>query len=283
MMNSVSVLIAILVLFGLVLFVLLRKKNDTYDPFIDLKLETIDHPVYGKIQCFANGDLVCKHILDGKVWEEGLFKTAFEPFIEPNTVIIDCGAYIGSHTILMHQLDRNNQILAFEMMPVHYNILRNNIQLNRLKDTLAFNVAVGQEIGSTPLPDKDYDPTKSDTNYGNTELSNQTKNPVHIPMVTLDSMRPWMKGRVSFVKIDVEGHELAVLAGALGLIRDNRPIIQIEIWGEKREEFKQSPVWKTLSLNLRYRVFNVEGMDNLLVPEEKVSNAFRHIASLKEL
>jgi FkbM family methyltransferase len=47
-----------------------------------------------------------------------------------------------------------------------------------------------------------------------------------VPMVSLDSLG---LQRVTFVKIDVEGHELAVLQGAAGLIERDKPRLFIEI------------------------------------------------------
>ncbi len=47
-----------------------------------------------------------------------------------------------------------------------------------------------------------------------------------VPTVTLDSQD---LGSVGFVKIDVEGHEPEVLAGAAGTLVHDRPIVLLEI------------------------------------------------------
>ena len=52
-----------------------------------------------------------------------------------------------------------------------------------------------------------------------------------VKLETLDSFR---LERVSFIKIDVEGHELQVLEGATQTLIDNRPVVLIEIKEQNR-------------------------------------------------
>ena len=74
-------------------------ENDIYN--INPPTNTIEHNTYGIIKCITNDMHVCQSILAGAVWEEGLFNNYFKPYIKENTTVLDCGAYIGSHTILM--------------------------------------------------------------------------------------------------------------------------------------------------------------------------------------
>jgi FkbM family methyltransferase len=49
-----------------------------------------------------------------------------------------------------------------------------------------------------------------------------------IELVTLDAQVP-IGVRISFIKADVEGNEIALIRGAQRVIRDSAPVIQVEI------------------------------------------------------
>jgi hypothetical protein len=57
-----------------------------------------------------------------------------------------------------------------------------------------------------------------------------------VRLCRLDDLCRDMRGRISFVKIDVEGHELEVLRGGIETLRRHRPNLLIEI------EQRHSPV-----------------------------------------
>jgi FkbM family methyltransferase len=57
--------------------------------------------------------------------------------------------------------------------------------------------------------------------------------------VTTSRLDDFDLGDVGFVKIDVEGHELAVLQGAVGLIADQRPVVMVEV---EEHEGRQGPL-----------------------------------------
>jgi hypothetical protein len=48
---------------------------------------------------------------------------------------------------------------------------------------------------------------------------------------------PFIKKPVSFIKIDVEGHEIDLLLGAKEIIAKYKPIIEIEIWDIMYDKF----------------------------------------------
>lgn len=85
---------------------------------------------------------------------------------------------------------------------------------------------------------------------------------VRVPTRTLDSFG---LDEVDLIKIDVEGHELSVLAGARDTILRHRPWLIVEVWDESRPE-----VIRTMS-DLAYHVASlkdlcgVEGAPNNLI------------------
>ena len=59
---------------------------------------------------------------------------------------------------------------------------------------------------------------------------------IQFPVKTLDSFK---LTNVSFIKIDVEGHELAVLTGAMETIKNSKPIMVIETENEALQEVQK--------------------------------------------
>jgi len=118
----------IIIIIIIIFFLIFRKKNSfnntliTDIQFNNPQTKIINHPAYGYIKCFDNNDFVCSIILNNSIWEETLFNDHIKPYIKEETTIFDCGSFIGSHTILINKLNRNNDIIAFEMMPEHYKL-----------------------------------------------------------------------------------------------------------------------------------------------------------------
>src|SRR5439155_9258522 len=59
---------------------------------------------------------------------------------------------------------------------------------------------------------------------------------VSVSTRTLDSLIPWEERKITFVKCDVEGHELECLRGAESILKHSKPSWLIEIWGDLDEE-----------------------------------------------
>lgn len=230
------------------------------------KYKIVPHPEYGLIKCFANRkDLICDIILNGSVWEKDLFEIWFKKCVIPDTTILDCGTFIGSHTILMGKLNRNNDFICFEMMPEHYKTLQDNIRLNGIENVLTFNCALSDKLGKAVLPFVDY--STQDSNFGATRLNSFMQSKSCIPVMTLDTILPWITKPVSFIKIDVEGYETATLRGGKQLITKFKPVIAIEIWSYDDKfynDFIDSDIWKYMSNELNYKIQHMVGDDHLL-------------------
>jgi len=220
-----------------------------------------DNSHYGKIKCFDNNDYVSNIILKGEIWENDIYQNIFKKYVKENITIIDCGTYIGSHTILLSKLNPSNDIIGIEMMPEHYKILVDNIKLNKLENVLVFNTALDEKIGYTQMPNHTY--TDKDVNFGGISLLSE-KTTIKIPTLTLDYLLPFVNESkpVQFIKIDVEGYEINLLNGAKELLTKYKPIILIEIWGGT-DKFTGSDIWKFLE-GLNYKLKHIAGDDYLL-------------------
>ena len=133
-------------------------------------------------------------------------------FLRPGDLFVDIGANIGSYTILASTTGANT--ISFEPVPATYDALRDNLHLNRLESRVdARNQAVGRSIGTMEMI-ADQDTTNQALHSGYCYAGKT----ILVPVVMLDDA---LQGAVPKVmKIDVEGFETEVLAGAAETLTD---------------------------------------------------------------
>jgi FkbM family methyltransferase len=135
-------------------------------------------------------------------------------------VFIDVGANIGLYTCALGRRRAAARLLAFEPDEANFARLSENIARNRLSGvTSARSVAVGATKGTALLV------PGTPGNCGLSKLGGDGS--VSVDVITLDDELDIRNGTIC-IKIDVEGHELDVLAGAPNLFRSNAGYAQIE-------------------------------------------------------
>jgi len=157
-------------------------------------------------------------------------------FYADGVVAIDCGANYGVHTMewSKHMIGWG-RVIAVEAQERIYYALCGNIALNNCFNAKATLAAVGRHTGEISIPCPDYLKPGS---FASLELRQTANNEpigqpisyleqdcVKVPQITIDQ---FALDRVDFVKIDVEGMEVDVLAGAEQTIRRHRPQLFIE-------------------------------------------------------
>lgn len=145
------------------------------------------------------------------------------PFlVDPNRNAIDGGAHRGSYCFFLSRLCR--QVYAFEPNPVMCDYLRRVVAGNVKVFESAISDADGEATFTVPRA--------ADGQYRNTSGTLQsaayTEDVVqfNVPVRRLDDLG---LENVGFLKLDVEGHELAAVAGAAQIIRRDRPVLLVEI------------------------------------------------------
>lgn len=138
---------------------------------------------------------------------------------------IDVGANIGIHTVRLAKLvGAQGEVVAFEPDADLARKLRRNIALNDLTHVRIVGAAASDHSGSVTL----YRPDTQDPNKGRASMlphAYLTGPSTTVPCVTIDEVAA---GPVSVMKIDVEGNEAAVLAGAGRTIEQQTPAIVFE-------------------------------------------------------
>jgi len=136
-------------------------------------------------------------------------------------VVWDIGANIGVHTSAFSK--HSTFVCSWEANPQNFKLLRMNTQGKLAPNVKVHNVAISNGKKDT-IQIQDFDQSKS-SNKG--ELSIVEKGGVEISARSIDS---YMMNYPlpSLIKIDVEGHELEVLQGALVMLKTVKPILYFE-------------------------------------------------------
>lgn len=127
-------------------------------------------------------------------------------FLRESDLFVDIGANIGSYTILATVTGA--EVVSFEPVAQSYDALLDNIHLNRVEAKVdARNQAVGRCEGEIMMT--------ADQDTTNQALSDNEDYQGKVARVSVISLDEALDGRVpKLIKIDVEGFESEVLAGA---------------------------------------------------------------------
>jgi FkbM family methyltransferase len=217
-----------------------------------------------------------------------------EQFLQPGMTVLDIGAHHGLYTLLASKrVGRMGKVFAFEPSPRERRALQMHLRINLCSNVTVQAQAVGDEdtkgilyvvenwaAGCNSLKPPDVPAKISRTS-------------VHV--VRLDDWLAESKiERVDFIKLDVEGAELAVLCGARKFLeRRPRPVILVEVqdirtapWGYAAREivnileqaeytcFQLSPNGKLLKIDAGNKEFD---LNLVAVPNDRNQSVLSQI------
>jgi len=126
--------------------------------------------------------------------------------LRPTDVFVDVGANVGSYTVLASK-GVGARCVSFEPVPAAFATLRDNVLLNGVADRVELLAkAVGAEDGKVSIT------VGYDTGNRVATPQDDARNTLTVDLVALDSIPAAREACI--LKIDVEGFERAVLAGA---------------------------------------------------------------------
>jgi FkbM family methyltransferase len=197
----------------------------------------------------------------------------FQQCVRPGASVVEAGANIGAHTIVLARLaGESGSVHAIEPQRIVFQTLCGNVALNSLGNVHCHHAAVGDQVGTIIVPTFDFD---RPNNFGGLTLGYHQAGE-RVPQITIDSLQ---LPRCNFIKIDIEGMELAAIRGASETIRKFRPILYIE---NDRQE-NSAPLIAAL-LALDYQLFwhlpRYYDADNYY---SNPTNSFGNIASINML
>jgi FkbM family methyltransferase len=171
-----------------------------------------------------------------KTWAAGNFyetqRNGLLNFIAANYKggsFVDCGAYIGNHTLFFYKICQANQVYCFEPNIEAFNHLKENLIVNDLGFCAHLGGLFNFALGSSEKQDAGLIHADTAPDLGGKMMTRVNKSGRGTSIKTLDAvLENKIIDRLTFIKIDCEGMGLEVLMGAKTTIRKYRPDISVE-------------------------------------------------------
>jgi FkbM family methyltransferase len=152
-------------------------------------------------------------------------------------VVYDIGAFHGLFTLLFAQTAR--QVISYEPSAENYARLAGNVELNRLHHVTLRNVGLGDNRETATMLSSRLLPGAA--HIGAEATGGSKMRSERVSITTLDEdIREMNFPPPGFIKIDVEGAELAVLSGARNTLLASRPQLFLEIHGATLESKQEN-------------------------------------------
>ncbi len=224
------------------------------------KMNTVDVHARGLKWRVPSNDVLSKSFIDNTSDTHEPHLTMFiQEYINEGDIVLDIGACFGFHTLELSKLvGENGRVYAFEPQHDMCELLNFNVESNKLKNTLVYQVALGDVEMDVCM----YNAfPHSQTNFGDSFISWKYDEDGYSSLKDMDESDMIGKGnellvvnkqivackrlddfnffddsfnvvdggeKVKFVKMDVQGFELMVLQGGEKFIDRHRPIMVIE-------------------------------------------------------
>ena len=154
-------------------------------------------------------------------------------------------------------------------MPDTYDVLDKNIKINNITNAIIYKKGVSNKEGITQycwIPE--HNPGGSGLNnnpMGKPHWIAHTNKNIDVELTTIDLLQ---LDKLDFMKVDVEGYETLVIAGAINTIQKCRPVIVMEVWKNHYGDIDinyTKTIFKNI-VELGYNVSHLCGPDFLFVP-----------------
>ena len=158
----------------------------------------------------------------------------FKQYIPKDACIIDVGAHAGQFTKMFLNIQPNAHIHAFEPASYTRSILSCMKSLHRLNNVTIVPLGLGDKTSELTL----NIPIKSSGSLGYGlshigEIKEDEKRLTYQETISIITLDDYIKDnnveRVDFIKADIEGWELRMLAGASKTLKKHKPVLFLEI------------------------------------------------------
>lgn len=198
-------------------------------------------------------------------WHERQF---LNRFLGPGDVYVDVGANIGLFTLIAaHRVGPSGDVYSFEPCERTFQRLQANVQRNHFANVRCYRMALSDRSGETEL-------TVSLDGYAAWNslarpIAGRTFAAETVPCIAWDDFarEHQLAGRVTMMKVDIEGWESCMLRGGRDtLVRPDAPVLQVE-FTEKASRAAGSScadVYRMLE-DLGYAMYVYDGLRKRLI------------------
>jgi len=159
-------------------------------------------------------------------------------------IVFDIGAYVGDTALWFSKaVGPQGKVYAFEPEPSNFEKLKANLERNKVTNAIPLQLALSENEGEMQI-----------ASGGGSSAITETAGDISVKVTTVDKFLEANKlPRVDFIKMDVEGHELKVLAGASETIKTFKPSLALSAY-HRGDDLIKLPEF-LLELNPNYKFY----------------------------
>ena len=193
--------------------------------------------------------------------------------IRKGDVLADIGANYGLYTKFLSMFaGENGQVHSFEPIAKTFTVLNNNIQTLALKNVRAHHCALSDSDGKATMEVPSY--SDGGENLYEARISESTEPSSEVVHLSVFDELMGPDTSFHFIKCDVEGHEINVLKGAKEHLKNDQPLLLIEINGGIKKENENAQVILSFLSSFDYSPYKIK--DGRLVAVNEPDNYFNY-------
>ena len=180
--------------------------------------------------------------------------------IKKGDVVLDIGANYGTFTkFLSESVSKNGKVYCIEPIPKTFKILQHCIKKLKLTNSIPLNYAVSDKNGVVTMQIPKWkqkgliqgQPNPYRARIMNKKNRKDDLQTIHVKSRSIDSLFKDIKN-ISFIKMDVECHELPSLKGGKKTLEKSKPNCIIEVVNDKAFKFMEKLGYNSYWFDIRY-------------------------------
>jgi|GEM_PF-4759654 len=167
-------------------------------------------------------------------------------YVKPGEVFIDVGANLGRYSLIVANRCEDCEVFAVEPDTNLFPMFEKNLKLNNVENKVKFvdKVAYYKKTKKKMFLNKENpakntiykDEIMGDLKYKDVNMKGKKTvkkiGESFFETITLDELKEEASGRISLIKLDIQGAELDALNGAKDILSSDKPNIIFEAWDE---------------------------------------------------